>query len=77
MNEQAVWPYLLTGNVVVKSVVDSDIQVNGGADADPKKQGRPYRLQFGLKIGRGPEPSALQSWTKVFGAVVQFERFLT
>ena len=38
MNEQSVWPYLVTGNFVVKSVVDSDIQVNGGADADPKKQ---------------------------------------
>ena len=33
-----MWPYPLTGNFVVKSVVDSDIQVNGGADADPKKQ---------------------------------------
>ena len=38
LNEQSVWPYPLTGNFVVKSVVDSDIQVNGGADADPKKQ---------------------------------------
>ena len=33
-----MWPHLLTGNFVVKSVVDSDIQVNGGTDADPKKQ---------------------------------------
>ena len=38
LNEQSVWPCPLTGNFVVKSVVDSDIQVNGGADADPKKQ---------------------------------------
>ena len=75
MNEQAVWPYLLTGNVVVKSVVDSDIQVNGGADADPKKQGGPYRLQFGLKIGRGPEPPALQSWTKVLGQLYSSSGF--
>ena len=38
LNEQSVWPYPLTGNFVVKSVVDSDIQLNRGADADPKKQ---------------------------------------
>ena len=59
-----MWPYLVTGNFVVKSVVDSDIQVNGGADADPKKQvcvggggggGGGYGLRFGLKIGKGPE----------------------
>ena len=53
-----MWPYPLTGNFVVKSVVDSDIQVNGGADADPKKQvggGGGYGLRFGLKIGKGPE----------------------
>ena len=57
-----MWPYPLTGNFVVKSVVDSDIQVNGGADADPKKQvwgggggGGGNGLRFGLKIGKGPE----------------------
>ena len=56
MNEQSLWPYRLTGNFVVKSVVDSDTQVNGGTDADPKKRGAGgYGLQFGLKIGKGPE----------------------
>ena len=66
MNEQSGWPYPLTGNFVVKSVVDSDVQVNGGADADPKKQGGPYGLQFGLTIGRGPGPSALDPPMKIF-----------
>ena len=56
---------ILTGNFVVKSVVDSDVQVNGGADADPKEQGGPYGLQFGLKIG-GPGPSALDPPMKIF-----------
>ena len=61
-----MWPYPLTGNFVVKSVVDSDIQVNGGTDADPKKQGEPYGLQFGLKIERGPGPPALDPPMKIF-----------
>ena len=45
--------------------MDSDIQVSGGADADPKKQGGPYGLQFGLKIG-GHGPSALDPPMKIF-----------
>ena len=61
-----MWPYLLTGNFVVKSVVDSDIQVNGGADADPKEQGGPYGLLFGVKIGRGHGPPALDPPMKIF-----------